>query len=92
MREAIIFALDEGRIGDHLGHWDKTGGHGAGCPACIANREAKRRLREALPPVYPALLADQDGAACDHWITVQSNQTGRERCAECGAVIEDGAA
>ena len=50
MREAIIFALDEGRIGDHLGHWDKTGGHGTGCPACIANREAKRRLREALPP------------------------------------------
>ena len=50
MREAIIFALDEGRIGDHLGHWDRTGGHGSGCPACIANREAKRRLREALPP------------------------------------------
>ena len=39
-------------IGGH-NHWDAQGNHGATCPVCIQQREAKARFREALA-AHPA--------------------------------------
>lgn len=29
-------------------HWDATGGHGAGCPACVQQRATRARIDRAL--------------------------------------------
>ncbi len=45
--EAAVADLDDS-IGAHYAHCDKTGGAGAGCPACIEQRNAQDRARAAL--------------------------------------------
>ena len=32
----------------HSGHWDKTGGGGAGCPACLEARDLRNQAEQAL--------------------------------------------
>jgi hypothetical protein len=41
----------------HSGHWDKTGGSGAGCPECIRAREARENCDAALKEGLTALAA-----------------------------------
>lgn len=35
-------------LAEHMGHWDKTGKRGAGCPVCIKQRELSQRIEKAL--------------------------------------------
>ena len=46
--EALEFVRDEGMLGSHSAHWDRTDGGGSGCPACEANRKARERISAAL--------------------------------------------
>ena len=32
----------------HTGHWDKTGGGGSGCPACLEARDLRNQAEQAL--------------------------------------------
>jgi len=41
-------ALEAAPPGNHSGHWDREGTHGANCPACIEYREWREKVRAAL--------------------------------------------
>ena len=41
-------ALQDVRFVSHTAHWDKTGGAGRGCPACLEQRETYEKIQRAL--------------------------------------------
>jgi hypothetical protein len=46
--EVVVKVVLDTWLTSHSMHWDKEGTHGANCPACVLDRDARAQLRAAV--------------------------------------------